>query len=119
MDVTPLVRADAQIIQSYKGGSFKVSGEVYEGAVFVTPDQTSLWDIEGFDAITPEVFAGMDVDVILLGTGARMQFLPLNVRTAMKEAGLAVEVMDTAAACRTFNVLMAEGRRVLAALLAC
>ena len=121
MDVTPLVRADAQIIQSYKGGSFKVSGAVYGGAVLVSPDETVLWDVAGgFEALTIgdfDVIAAMDTDVVLLGTGAKMAFPPIELRRTLKAAGLNVEAMDTAAACRTFNVLMAEGRRVVAALI--
>lgn len=118
MDVTPLVKQGAQIIQSYKGGVFKVSGEVYEGAVLVTPDETHSWDVSGgFDALSLDDFTDIDAEVVLLGTGARMQFLKPDLRKALKAQGLAVEVMDTAAACRTYNVLMAEGRQVIAALL--
>ena len=117
MDVTPLVRSAAQVVQSYKGSVFKVSGQVYEGAVFVTPEETQLWDISGFEALAADSFIRFDVDVILLGTGAHMRFLEPTLRRALRESGAVVEVMDTAAACRTFNVLMAEGRRVLAALL--
>ena len=71
MDVTPLVRADAQIIQSYKGGSFKISSVVYEGAVFVTPDETVSWEVEGgLEALTIgdfDAIAALKPDVVLLG----------------------------------------------------
>lgn len=121
MDVTPLVKADAQIIQSYKNGSFKVSGVVHDGAVLVTPDETVTWAIEGgFDSLRVDGFSALkalDSDVILLGTGTTMAFLPADLRKVLKADGLNIEYMDTAAACRTFNVLMAEGRRVVAALL--
>ena len=58
------------------------------------------------------------VDVVLLGCGGRMTLIPSAIRAAWKERGLAVDIMDTGAACRTFNVLVAEERRVSAALIA-
>lgn len=57
------------------------------------------------------------MEFLLLGSGARMQLLPKALRQGLRDAGLVVEVMDTGAACRTYNVLLAEGRRVGAALL--
>lgn len=118
MDVTPLVRQGAQILQSYKNGQFKISGEIYQGAVLVTPEETQIWDVSGgFDALSVDDFTGLDAEVILLGTGAKMAFLPPKLRARLKERGLNVDCMDTAAACRTYNVLMAEGRLVAAALL--
>jgi uncharacterized protein len=119
MDVTPLVRQGQQIIQSYAGGTFKISGHVHDGAVIVTPDKTVSWDApEGFETLTPGHFEGMagKYDVILLGTGKTMKLIPPDLRKTFKDNGLNVDSMDTAAACRTYNVLMAEGRNVAAAL---
>lgn len=125
MDVTPLINSDAQVIQSYAEQEFQVSGESYNGAVFVTIDKTTLWqraqgktlDLLSIDDLTPLIDKANDIDVILLGTGAKMAFLDTGFRMQLKQAGLNVEFMDTGAACRTYNVLMAEGRRVVAALL--
>lgn len=121
MDVTPLIAADQQIIQSYKGGSFRVSGQSYEGAVIVMPAATTPWGFQGkIEDLTLNDFAALmdkDLDVVLLGCGDQMAFLPQPLRAQLKEAGLHVETMDTGAACRTYNVLLAEGRRVAAALL--
>lgn len=123
MDVTPLVRADQQIIQSYAGGQFKVSGTVYGGAVFVLPEESVAWDFEGqvsslsesdFDFLADKA---ADIDVVLLGCGKATTFLPPALKRALKDKDLNIDVMDTGAACRTYNVLMAEGRRVAAALL--
>lgn len=127
MDVTPLVREGAQIIQSYSDGGFRVSGHRYDGAALVSSDKTVLWDLSS-DAISDVkalreadfsvlIDAAADIDVVLLGTGARMVFLDPALKRYLREAGLNVEIMDSGAACRTFNVLMAEGRRVVAALL--
>lgn len=124
MDITPLVRSDSQIIQSYAGGRFKISGQVYEGAVIVDPLQAGLWQgapataaalaLDHFDVLLAQ---SDEIDVVLLGTGAEIAFMPVPLRQALKAGGLVIEVMDTGAACRTYNVLMAEGRRVVAALL--
>ncbi len=120
MDVTPLVRQGQQIIQSYAGGSFKISGQAYQGAVLVTPEKTVLWDapesFEGLSADHFELLAGK-FDVILLGTGKTMKLLSPDLRKSLKDKGLSVDVMDTGAACRTYNVLMAEERVVVAMLL--
>lgn len=142
MDVTPLIRAGAQVIQSYAGGAFKISGKIFEGAVIVTPEDSLEWNApEDFADLTSENFfsvfpphpnpipiggresaqrtgeGAVNFDVFLLGTGAKMRFLPPELRKALKEQGLSIDAMDTGAACRTYNVLMAEGRRVAAFLL--
>lgn len=122
MDVTPLIRSGSQVIQSYSGGKFRVSGTVYEGAIIVTPDEVFSWAPANPENITVEDFDALaqkhaELDVVLLGTGKVMKILKPELRRALKERGLVVESMDTGAACRTYNVLMAEGRRVAAALL--
>jgi uncharacterized protein len=117
MDITPLVKSNAQIIQSYKNGVFKISGEVYQGAVLVRPDAVTVWDAPDFEQLSVADFSGIGAEVLLLGTGEKMRFLSPALRHALREAGVTVEVMDTAAACRTYNVLLAEGRQVCAALI--
>lgn len=122
MDVTPLIARDRQVIQSYSGGKFRVSGTVFEGAVIVTPEKAESWAAPGFDELAAGHFDSLsdksgEIDVVLLGSGAVMRFLPPALRNELKNKRLKVEVMDTGAACRTYNVLMAEGRRVAAALL--
>ena len=125
MDVTPLISAESQVIQAYADGGFRVSGTAYKGALFVGVDASTpcsqaadkkAQDLT-FDDFAPLIEKAADIDVVLLGTGAAMAFLPAPLRQQLKQAGLTIEYMDTAAACRTYNVLMAEGRRVVAALL--
>lgn len=123
MDVTPLIPEGRQIIQRYGADGFKVSGKLYEGAVFVFPEVTHDWpaarsfadlSVDTFD----QLFSKSDeIDVVLLGTGRKGEFFPPKLRQLLKNKGLSVDAMDTGAACRTYNVLMAEGRRVVAALL--
>lgn len=125
MDVTPLVRKGQQIIQGYSSGHFKVSGVTYSHPVLVSSARTDIWEIGEISDIQDlrfEHFSALldqadDIDVVLLGTGRNIGFLSPDVRRALKEGGLQLDMMDTGAACRTYNVLMAEGRRVFCALL--
>lgn len=123
MDVTPLVRDGQQIIQSYGAGVFRISAVSYQGPVLVAPEETLPWDaVSSVADLTIEHFKPLldragEIDVLLLGTGATMQFVDPALRAVLSSQGLPIDVMDTGAACRTYNVLMAEGRRVVAALL--
>jgi uncharacterized protein len=122
MDVTPLLKAGQQIIQSYADGGFRVSGQVYKASVLVWPDKTVPWALASFPALEVSDFSPVFdhdplPDVVLFGTGATQQFLQPALRQALRDKGLVIEVMDTGAACRTYNVLLAEGRRVVAAML--
>lgn len=122
MDVTPLVKKGQQIIQSYTGGSFKITGVVYKGAVIVRPEGTTLWAVPSFclQELVSEDFKVLEsvigsADVVLFGTGAGQVILTPAQKRGL--GNLKPEAMDTGAACRTYNVLMAEGRRVAAVLL--
>lgn len=122
MDITPIIPADRQVIDTYGAGRFRVSNTVHEGAVIVFPDRTVGWAAKGFAELSladfePVTKADPGVEVLLLGSGPKMQLLPSALRRQLKDAGVVVDVMDTGAACRTYNVLLAEGRRVAAALL--
>ena len=122
MDVTPLLKAGQQIIQSYAGGGFRVSGQAYQGGVIVWPEETVAWSLAEFSALQISDFSSVYEhdplpDVVLFGTGLTQHFLVPALRQLLREKGLVIEVMDTGAACRTYNVLVAEGRRVAAVLL--
>jgi len=87
----------------------------------VTPDAIATgWAPEGFAALTESDFAGLLAhrpELVLLGTGATQRFPHPRLLRALSEARVGVEVMDTRAACRTFNILIAEDRRAVAALI--
>ncbi len=125
MDITPLLRSGQQIIKSYAGGVFKVNDSSYSSAIIVTPDITIIWDIGDITEVsalslahfTALIEKSNDIDVVLLGCGKTMVFLPSELRGDLKKSGLSVDIMDSGAACRTYNVLMSEGRRVACALL--
>lgn len=124
MDITPLVPADRQIIQSYGDGGFRVGGQRWDGSVLVLPQRTVAWPVAAVEALAEDSFAAIrelapETDVLLLGCGPRMALVSPRLRRLWRETGgFVVEVMDTGAACRTYNVLLAEDRRVAAALIA-
>lgn len=106
-------------IDGYGGGGFRIAGKVHAGAVLLLPDaDPAPWpDAPDLSALMRSA-AGFDV--LLVGTGSEMRTLgeAFDVqRAAMEAAGTGVELMGTPSACRTFNVLLAEGRRVAAALM--
>lgn len=120
MDVTPLIESGKQIIQGYGPGKFRITGRVFEGAVLVRPDVTQGWAARSIAALTVEDFAplseGAPVSLLLLGCGVGVSPLPAGLRTELRTRGIVIELMDTGAAVRTYNVLLAEGREVAAAL---
>lgn len=103
-------------IDGYGPGFFRVAGQVMEGAVLVTVHGARGWG--GYDDPVPLMELVGDVDVIFIGTGAETAHIPSALRQRLEEAGLGVEAMNSPAACRSYNVLLSEGRRVAAALLA-
>jgi len=102
-------------VDGYGSGFFRVGGEVREGAVLVLPGTTVAWD--GYDALQPILEAAPDIDILILGTGSEIAHPPAAFRTMLEASGIGVEPMASAQACRTYNVLLSEGRRVGAALL--
>ena len=120
MDITPIIPGDRMIIDAYGPGRFRISGQTYEASILVFPDEVRIWAVSALDQIDAESLAPAaekQVEVLLVGTGPKMQLLPAAVKQALRTQGVGVDVMDTGAACRTYNILMAEGRRVAAALL--
>ena len=125
MDVTPLIPKGKQVIDAYGDGGFRVSGVRVQGSIIVYPDRLSAWSpvvlaevtVAALEEIAAAGKAGQ-VELLLLGTGARMAQVDRGLRQELRAAGVVIEVMDTGAACRTYNVLLAEGRKVAAALIA-
>lgn len=118
MDVTPLISTKNSVIQSYGTSGFKISGEHYQGAVLVTPTKVVPWekaDLKNISAndLSEEI---EKCDVLFIGTGKVMQHLSPQQREEFKDNKINVETMDTGAACRTFNVLMSDGRNITALL---
>jgi uncharacterized protein len=123
MDVTPIVPAGRQLIQGYDAGGFRIAGIRHTGSVLVLPERTLAWPVAAPEQVTPENLvpiraAEPAVEILVLGCGPRFVTIATELRAALKADGIVVEAMDTGAACRTYNLLLAEDRRVAAALIA-
>lgn len=123
MDITPVVSADRQLIIGYGDNGFTITGIRHEGSVVVLPHETQSWPVRSMaeltmDSLAPILTAEPRPAVLLLGCGKGMSVIPREVKNALRTAGIVVEPMDTGAACRTYNVLLTEGRDVAAALIA-
>lgn len=127
VDITPAVAEQRQLIQRYGDGGFRIAGLDYIGSVLIEPEQTHPWPIVDPAAVSIESLAPITRSgrtqpiggmVMLLGTGAEPAIIHRDLRVKLRALGIGLEVMGTGAACRTFNVLLAEDRAVVAALLA-
>ncbi len=116
-----LARAEGRnLFSGYGTGYVAVNGERFEHSLIVLPDRILDWEPARFEDLTEAVFAGLAglaLEILLLGTGTRLCFPHPSISRALYSAGTALEVMDTHAACRTYNILLSEDRRVGAALL--
>ena len=110
-----------RIINAYDTDEIRVNGAYFRNNLIITPDKVipdwikkefSLLDTEDFDAVLDD-----KPGIILLGTGAKFRVPPAKLRTDLFQLGIALEFMDTQAACRTYNILALENRRVVAALI--
>ena len=111
-----LVQAEGKhLITGYGEGWVQVNQERHASAFLMTPAQWLPWNIANPKALVEEDFRAvipLAPEVFLLGTGARLEFPPVASLRLLIEAGIGFEVMDSAAACRTYNILMSEGRNV-------
>lgn len=110
-------------IAGYGAGVFRLGGIEHRGSVLIVPRGVFDWPAADAAALSEEAFApvlgeGAAVGFLLLGTGAAQIFPSRPLREAFANAGIGLEAMDTGAACRTYNVLLAEERIFAAALIA-
>lgn len=104
----------------YGEGFVMLNGERRERAMIVMPERIVDWPAAGFAALAEahfEAIVALKPEVVLLGTGGRLRFPHPRLTAPLARAGIGLEVMDVQAACRTYNILMAEARVVAAALL--
>jgi uncharacterized protein len=122
MDILPRIPADRQVINAYGDGGFRISGKRWTESVLIFPGQSLPWgitDISQISVASLEPAFGMEpaVELLLIGCGPNMVFIDKALRAEIRARGLVIEALDTGAACRTYNLLMGEGRRVGAALI--
>jgi uncharacterized protein len=108
------------VFTSYGADHVFVNQVKREGSIIVTPTTVEPWRPAGFGDLLAEDFEALlalKPEVVLLGTGERLRFPHPRLTRALLEAHVGVEAMDVSALCRTFNILVAEDRRVIAAVL--
>lgn len=123
MDITPHIAQDAKFIQRYGPGRFTISGEVFHGPVLVTPTSVQPFPDKplaewGEEDLAPLFGAEPAAEILLIGTGSTMAPIPARLRALLRARGIGCDGMDSGAACRTYNILLTEGRRVAAVLIA-
>lgn len=102
-------------VDGYGPGFFRIGGQVYDAPLAVLAGGVTAWG--GLDDAQTLLDGAEGLDVILVGMGPEIAHLPASLRDALEQAGIGAEVMSSAQACRTYNVLLGEGRRVGLALL--
>lgn len=123
MDITPVVSSEFQLIGGYGDGGFSISGIRHEGSVLILPRRTLSWTVQSVNDIAvenlqPIIGADPRPAILILGCGRSMVPVPRALRETLRGCGIVVEPMDSGAACRTYNVLLTEGRDVAAAIIA-
>jgi len=104
----------------YGEGFVLINGQRHAGSMIVMPERMQPWDVAGFDALKEadfQVFLELKLEILLLGTGPQQRFPHPRLTRALAQRRIGLEVMDLQAACRTYNILLAEERIVAAALL--
>lgn len=122
MEFNEIKSSSDAFIAGYGDGGFRMGEGRYEGSMLITPEGFYPWDVSvrediSIDNLKP-IFDASSVEILIIGMGESMAFLPKDISAAFRAKNIAVEVMDTGAAARTYNVLLQEGRQVTAALIA-
>jgi len=108
------------LFTGYGPGYVAVNGERHSTHLVVSAARILEWDIANFEALSPihlELLIALKPEIVILGTGSSLRFPHPTLSQPIYSAGIGFEVMDTQSACRTYNVLCAEGRKVTAAVL--
>jgi uncharacterized protein len=123
MGQTPPAIPGRRVIDGYGGGGFRVAGESHRGSILVLPGGVMPWPLADIAALSAASLALVfdsqpAVEILLVGCGKKTTMIAPVLRQAARERGVVIDAMDTGAACRTYNVLLSEERRVAAALIA-
>ncbi len=112
--------AGSNLFTAYGAGYVEINGARHSGSLIVTADSIQPWAPATFETLAEEHFAALlslQPEVVIFGSGQRLRFPHPRLTAALANAGIGVEVMDSNAACRTYNILLAEDRQVIAVLL--
>jgi uncharacterized protein len=117
MDITPLIDESKKIIHGYGSGFFVINGEEIKGHIAISATEVFPHKIESFEQLSLENILEAtqqlsEVDLLLIGVGNKHKMLPPQLTMALKKNNIQSESMTTAAACRTYNVLLSESRNV-------
>jgi uncharacterized protein len=107
-------------IRAYSDGEITINGKTISQSVAITADRIQPWEPRGIDELTAahiKLLGELDPETVIIGTGKELSFPPPALTAGLLTRGIGVEIMAHDAACRTFNVLLAEDRRVLVALM--
>ncbi len=103
-------------IRNYQSGSIQVGEKVYQHDLIISATAITPWENANFEHLDVNKWLEHEPDLILVGTGETMQYIKAETQALIQQHNIGIEFMPTAAACRTFNVLLAENRNVLALL---
>jgi uncharacterized protein len=121
MQFTQDLSSSINVIRAYGGSELRVNENIYRGAVILSAStviaEPNIHNLEDLIAVDGSRILALEPELVLLGTGSRQIFPAASFGAQFLRAGIGFEVMDTGAACRTFNVLVAEHRQVAALLL--
>lgn len=110
-----------QTVTAYDENGVEINAVYFNHSLMVMPEsEPQAWPVTSFEALAPEHFEAINAaapEVVILGTGSRQRFIHPKLVTSLTARQVGVEAMDNKAACRTYNILMAEGRRVALALI--
>ena len=115
MRLTEITYPSAKPVDGYGPGFFRIGGTLIHGPALTGPNGTAGWG--GFEDAEPLLALAGQIDVLFIGTGVETAHLPPALRSQLDAAEIGVELMASPAACRTYNILLSEGRRVALALI--
>ncbi len=129
MDITPIIPSNYNVITGYSKGSFLINDIRHNGNIIVSKDSIWSWELaRGIESLASDEFKLVIDDfkdkstsvnaIILVGCGEFHKTAPFKLVSSLVSHNLSIDMMTTNAACRTYNILLAEGREVYAALLA-
>ncbi|MCE3255712.1 MAG: hypothetical protein K0R25_1206 [Rickettsiaceae bacterium] len=122
MDITPLIPKNHNVINSYGGQGFTINETLYHDSIILTHNQilqVRLEKIEDFFEQNLKKIFDFEPEILLIGTGKNHQIIPVNLKNKVRiyYPAISIDEMSTGSACRTYNILMSEGRNVVALLM--